>query len=81
MANRKIKTICQQHAGNFETLKQAFLNNHVCLLGCIEKETKEHVAVICAVRWDGQQYVFTPFARFFNGNPFEMLIPPTEQKG
>jgi hypothetical protein len=70
--------ICLQHAGNFDTLKQAFANNEVVLLDCIEKSTNEHVAVICAISWDGAQYIFTPFAKFFNGNPYDMLITPMQ---
>lgn len=66
------------HKKNFETLGKAFRAGHVALMDCIEKSTGEHVAVICAVVFDGKEYTFTPFARFFNGNPFEMLVPPTE---
>jgi len=32
--------------------------------------------VICTMQPDGEEVVFTPFARFFNGNPFELLISP-----
>jgi hypothetical protein len=71
-------TICLQHADNFETLKQAFANGDVCLMDCIEKASSEHVAVICTVTWDGKQYNFTPFAKFFNGNPYELLLSPIE---
>jgi hypothetical protein len=72
------KTIVQKHQKNFETLRQAFLNNDVCLMDCVEKATGEHVAVICAMVKDKDEYSFTPFARFFNGNPFEMLESPAE---
>lgn len=78
MPTNKKKTICQEHETNFENLKKAFANDQVCLMDCIEKETDQHVAVICAVTWDGQEYTFTPFAKFFNGNPFELLTPPIE---
>lgn len=66
------------HKNNFEMLKKAFQNNDVALMDCVEKATGEHVAVICAIVKDGDGFQFTPFARFFNGNPFEMLIPPGE---
>lgn len=78
MAKKKTKTICNKHAANFETLKKAFSNGDVCLMDCIEKETNQHVAVICTCIWDGQEYKFTPFAKFFNGNPYELLSPPME---
>ena len=72
------KTIVQDHKANFETLKRTFENNAVCLMDCIEKSSGEHVAVICAMVPNGEEITFTPFARFFNGNPYEMLISPME---
>jgi len=75
---RKPKTIVTDHKPNFETLRRAFASDDVALMDCIDKSTGEHVAVICAVVFDGSEYSFTPFARFFNGNPFEMLLPPTD---
>ena len=72
-----MKTIAQEHAANFETLTRAFDHNQVCLMDCVEKATGEHVAVICAVAKVGEEFEFTPFAKFFNGNPYELLIPPT----
>lgn len=75
---RKRKTIVQNHAQNFETLKKAFLAGNVCIMDCVEKDTKEHVAAICAMTWDGAEYNFTPFAKFFNYNPYDNLIPPTD---
>lgn len=76
--SKKQKTIVQDHKANFETLKKAFEAGAVCLMDCIEKSTGEHVAVICAVHMEGEEYAFTPFARFFNGNPYEMLSSPME---
>lgn len=66
------------HKENFETLRRAFHHGDVCLMDCIEKSTGEHVAVICAVGRESGEYSFTPFAKFFNGNPFELLSPPME---
>jgi hypothetical protein len=74
----KDKTIVQQHKRNFETLKAVFKNDDVALVDCIEKSTGEHVAVLCAMTFDGKEYTMTPFAKFFNGNPFELLLSPME---
>jgi len=73
----KKKTIVQGNKANFETLRRAFSENAVCLMDCIEKSTGEHVAVICAVE-SREEFTFIPFAKFFNGNPYEMLTPPME---
>jgi len=77
----KKKTIVQAHKPNFDTLKRAFNDGAVALMDCTEKATGEHVAVICAVTFDGKEYEFTPFARFFNGNPYDILVPPMAGKG
>lgn len=74
---RKPKTIVTAHKQNFETLRRAFASGEVCLMDCVENATGEHVAVICAIVFDGKEYNMTPFAKFFNGNPYEMLTPPT----
>ena len=77
-----MNTIVQDHQDNFDTLNEAFKNGDVCLMDCIEKDTWEHVAVICAMTIDHKtkEYVMVPFARFFNGNPYEMLINPSDPK-
>lgn len=71
------ETIVQQHKQNFETLKRAFLDGQVCLMDCTLQSSGEHVAVICAVSPQGDQMELVPFAMFFNGNPYELLNPPS----
>jgi hypothetical protein len=73
------KTIVQKHKDNFETLRRAFENGNVCIVDCIEKGSDEHVAVICAVEKIDNTYFVTPFARFFNGNPYDILTPPIDE--
>ena len=76
------KTIVQQHVLNFATLKRAFAQGDVALVECQEVSSGEIVAVICAaVRTPDGGAEFTPFARFFNGNPYEMLKPPNPDGG
>lgn len=64
------------HKRNFETLTKAFKDNATCLMECTVRSTGEKVAVICTVVFDGKEYQFTPFAQFYNGNPYEILDPP-----
>jgi hypothetical protein len=45
-------------------------------MDCIEKASGEHVAVICAINKEGEEIGMVPLARFFNGNPYDMLTPP-----
>lgn len=71
-------TIVQSHKRNFEVLQQAFESGSVCLMDCIERATGEHVAVICAVNEVDGEYEMVPFAKFFNGNPYDLLQSPLE---
>lgn len=75
----KPETIVTMHKPNFDTLVQVFKDGAACLMECTEISTGEKIAVICSCVWDDatEEYVFTPFAKFFNGNPYELLIPPT----
>lgn len=76
------KTIVQQHKTNFETLKRAFDTGHAGMIECRLKATGEKVAVIAAfVKDDAGITDITPFAMFFNGNPYELLDPPKSHGG
>ncbi len=75
--NKEFKP-CLAHKKNFETLIRAIKDNAVAIMECTEKSTGEKKAVICAMVFDGKEYSFTPFASFYNGNPFELLTPPME---
>jgi len=77
----KPKTVVTDHKANFETLTGAFKQGDVALMECYDTQAQEKVAVICCVVFDGKGYGFTPFARFFNGNPFEILQPPNPEGG
>lgn len=78
----KQKTIVQKQKANFDTLTRAFDDDSVCLMDCILKATGEHVAVICAVQPvpNSKEIETVPFAMFFNGNPYEMLVSPLDYK-
>ena len=61
---------------NFQTLLNAVENDDVALLECTDKQTGEPVYTIVAVTHDGDEYILAPFAKMFDGNPFEELNPP-----
>ena len=70
------------HRTNFETLERAFRDGRVCLLDCQDRASGDSVAVICAVNpEDDGQTAFVPFARLFEGNPYEELCPPDPDGG
>jgi hypothetical protein len=68
------------YKANFEALRQAFGNEDVALVECTDKKTRATVIALCTVAWDDttEEYTITPFAKLFDGNPYEELAPPTE---
>ena len=68
--------IPQPHRDNFNTLYQAFDDGAACLLECHERATGKSVYVICAVNRCGPAFELVPFARLFDGNPYELFSPP-----
>lgn len=75
------ETIVQKHKANFDTLIEAAKADRLCLVEC--EEAGDKVAVICAVNItpgpDGRsptEFEMVPLARFFNGNPYDLLKPP-----
>lgn len=68
--------IAKGHKANFETLKRAFADGAVALMKCTDAKTGKPVVTICAVHFDGQEYQMAPFAKMFDGNPYEELHPP-----
>ena len=65
------------HKNNFKTLQEAFGNGDVALMECTDRESGEAVSVICAVHREEGEFVLTPLAKMFNGNPYAELLPPT----
>lgn len=71
--------IQKEHIQNFETLRQAFLNNDVALIECNDVKTNAPVIVMAMVNKHKDGSVdFVPVAKMFNGNPYEELTPPTQ---
>jgi hypothetical protein len=68
--------IAAGYKANFQTLNQAFKAGHVCLMECTDKGTKNKVMAICAVQMVGEEYEMVPFAKMFDGNPYEEIDPP-----
>ena len=67
------------HRTNFDTLRQAALNNDLALMDCRHRDTGEPIAVLCAAnRLSRGETAFVPLAMLFNDNPFDFLVPPTE---
>jgi hypothetical protein len=66
---------------NFQTILKAAKNDDLCLLECTDAATGKPVMVICAVmRNSDDSLQLAPFAKMFDGNPYEEVIPPSEPK-
>ena len=73
--------IGESHAHNLETLTRAFAEDAVALVECQRVADDETVVMLCAVGFDGKEYVMTPFAEMVAGNPFELYRPPNPDGG
>jgi hypothetical protein len=58
------------------TIIRAAKDNNLCLMECKEVETGKMRAVLCAVAFNGKDYVMTPFGHLCEGNPYEAYITP-----
>ena len=70
---------------NFETLKQAFINDDVAIMEVRDTNSGEIYDALCAVGveddlQEGPVYTFTPFAVMFRDNPFTRLEPTEDLK-
>jgi len=61
---------------NLQTIIRAAATGDLALLECTDKKTGERVSVVCAVHMDGEEYIMTPMAKMFKGNPYEEVDPP-----
>jgi Family of unknown function (DUF6117) len=69
------------HKSNLQTLIRAAKQGHLALLDCQDKNTGKPVVVLVAVQFDGKEYEFVPFAKMFDGNPYDELNPPQPEGG
>lgn len=69
-------SIPEGHRQNFNTLLEAAKHADLALVECSERGTGKPVFAICTVERDSDEFVITPIARMFDGNPYEELNPP-----
>lgn len=69
----------RHHKANFEMLLRAAQGSDLALLACTDAKTGEHVPTLVAVHYDEatEEYVMTPVAKLFTGNPYDEILPPT----
>jgi len=65
---------------NYETLLRAAKAGDLALVECTSIETGEPVFVICSVHVSDGEYVMTPLAKMFDGNPYEEVAPPSSER-
>lgn len=61
---------------NFQTLLRAAADGNLALMECAHAATGQSRYVVCAMAWDGTEYVFTPFGHLADGNPYDAYLPP-----
>jgi hypothetical protein len=73
--------IPEPYQANFDTLLRAAGAGHLALMACRDAATGEARYVICAVGWDGDEFLITPFGHLHDGNPFEAYLSPVVEPG
>ena len=67
------------HKTNLDTIIRAADNGDLAVLECMDRLSHQPVSVLVAVHQDAAgQYVITPLARMFTGNPYAELLGPGE---
>jgi hypothetical protein len=73
--------ITKRNRKNFDTLLKAIRTDRVSLLECQDKATNKVVNVIVILNHDGDDINMVPFAKMFDGNPYEEINPPLPEGG
>ncbi len=72
-------TLAIGHQTNLDTIIRAANNRDLAVVECQDKFTREPVPVLAAIYQDASgEYVITPLARLFTGNPYAELLGPGE---
>lgn len=71
--------VCKAHAPNLETLKRAFHQGDAALVEARRASDGVVVALLCAIRREGDTYVVAPFAEMVNGNPYDLYEAPNPE--
>lgn len=66
---------------NYKTICRAAQAGDLALMDCRDRATGRPVAVLVAVHLEAGEYVLTPLARLFDGNPYDELDPPDPEGG
>jgi len=73
--------LAKGHRKNLDTIIRAAKLDDLAVLECRDRLTGAPTPVLVAVHQDREgQYVFTPLARLFVGNPYEELLGPGEDE-
>lgn len=73
--------ISDGHKQNLDTIIRAAMNGDLTVVECQSKETGQRVVVLCATYRVVGGTAIAPFAKMFDGNPFEELNPPDHEGG
>jgi hypothetical protein len=64
------------YQSNLETIIKAAKNGDLALVECTDKVTGNTVIAVCAISYVDGEYIISPLAKMFDGNPYEELNPP-----
>lgn len=64
------------YKANLETIIRAAKDDNLSLVECTDKKTGKTVIALCAMSFEDGDYLIAPFAKMFDGNPYDELDPP-----
>lgn len=64
------------HKANLNTICEAAANDDLAVLEVTRKDNGKPAYLLVAVAWDGNEYIVTPLAQLFDGDPFEQFVSP-----
>lgn len=77
--NPRTRGTCHEHPRlrplQLQTLLRAAADGNLALVECADPSTGQLRYVVCAVGWEGTDYVFTPFGHLADGNPYDASDP------
>lgn len=73
--------ITEGYQTNFQTILDAAGDGSLCLVNCLSITTGTDVMTVCACnRYADGSVELVPLAKLFDGDPYDEVMPPTEEK-
>lgn len=72
-----MRVITSSEQANLATIERAAARDDLGLVVVTERATGLERVALATIGFDGTKYTISPFALMIDGNPFELLDPPS----